>query len=425
MRNTSLSGDGDRLLRFVHIRIGKTAKEYDTITNSIMRLGGQGGNHSMKRQLLIIMVLLITTFIGFAIIIPVFPEVVSQFHMNLMLAVYSLMSFIMSPIWGRLSDRFGRRPMIMIGTIGFSVSFLLLGLGLHSLWLMYLSRVLGGLFSGAVTSCAVAYVADITSKEDRTKGMGLVGMSIGLGFIFGPAVGGILAVYGNEVPFFASSALALITFFFVVAMLPESLPKEKRSDITARKTSRWVAFRGVLKNLYVLGFLVSFTLAALEGSLQYYNFDRFGATPQDLGYMFLISGIVGALVQGGVVRKYVRNGEESRFIQIGLVLSALGFFLLLFSVNFTTGAIYLSVFAAGNALIRPCVDSLITQKTTVGQGVATGLSSSMNSLGRITGPLMGLALFHFNHALPFVFGGLICLSALLLMARYRSKSHAV
>src|SRR5690606_38225574 len=147
------------------------------------------------------------------------------------------------------------------------------------------------------------------------------------------------------------------------------------------------AFSGVMKNLYVLGYLVSFTLAILEGSLQYYNMDRFGATPQDLGYMFLISGIVGAIIQGGVVRRYIHEGDESKFIQLGLILSALGFFMLLFTSNFITGAIYLSIFAAGNAFIRPCVTSLITQKTTVGQGVATGLSSSMDSLGRVTGPL--------------------------------------
>jgi DHA1 family multidrug resistance protein-like MFS transporter len=155
----------------------------------------------MRKQLAIIMVLLITVFIGFGIIIPIMPEMVSTFHLAVMLAVYSAASFLMSPIWGALSDRIGRRPVIMVGILGFSISFFIFGIAGDQLWLMYASRILGGFFSGAVTACAVAYVADITSEDNRTKGMGLVGMSIGLGFIFGPAVGGLLSVYGNSVPF--------------------------------------------------------------------------------------------------------------------------------------------------------------------------------------------------------------------------------
>src|SRR4051794_2124851 len=186
----------------------------------------------MKKQLAIIMVLLMTIFIGFGIIIPVLPDAItgsgaSSFHLGMLLSVYSLASFLMSPIWGSISDRVGRRPLIMIGTLGFSISFFLFGIAGESLLLMYASRILGGLFSGAATACAVAYVADITTEENRTKGMGLVGMSIGLGFIFGPAVGGILSQWGYQVPFYAASLLALATFGYAFVMLPESLSEDK------------------------------------------------------------------------------------------------------------------------------------------------------------------------------------------------------
>ncbi len=372
----------------------------------------------MKKQLSMIMVLLMTTFIGFGIIIPVLPAVVSPFHLGMMLAVYSAASFMMSPVWGALSDRFGRRPVIIAGIFGFGVSFFLFAIAGGNLGLMYVSRVLGGLFSGAVTSCAVAYVADITTEENRTKGMGLVGMSIGLGFIFGPGIGGLLSRFGYDVPFFAASGLAFVMMLTAFLYLGESLPQEKRTRRREAKPSRWTAFTGPLKYLYILGFFVSFTLAELETTLQYFQMARFNATPADIGFMLTVSGIVGAAIQGGVVRKYVKKGGEHKVILYGLVLSAAGFFLLLLSENLLTATVYLTVFAAGNALIRPCVTSLISQKTTVGQGTAAGLSSSMDSLGRITGPLLGSGMLQLQIYLPFIIGGLLSLAAIGLLYRY-------
>jgi DHA1 family multidrug resistance protein-like MFS transporter len=383
-----------------------------------------GGNtRAMKKQLAIIMVLLMTIFIGFGIIIPVLPDAItgtgaSSFHLGMLLSVYSLASFLMSPVWGALSDRIGRRPLIMLGTLGFSISFFLFGIAGDNLLLMYGSRILGGLFSGAATACAVAYVADITTEENRTKGMGLVGMSIGLGFIFGPAVGGILSQWGYQVPFYAASALSLATFVFAFVMLPESLSEEKRGKPKEDKRSRWTAFVGSVKYLYVLSFFVSFTLAGLEATLLLFEKDKIGATPLQLGIMFAVSGVVGALIQGGVVRRYIKKGDEPRVIGIGLILSAIGFVLILLSSSLFTASVYLSVFAAGNALIRPCVTSLITQKTKAGQGVASGLSSSMDSLGRITGPLLGAGIYQYSYQLPFYLGAILSLAALYLLYRF-------
>ncbi|TMV46172.1 TCR/Tet family MFS transporter [Paenibacillus mesophilus] len=376
----------------------------------------------MRKQLGAIMLLLMTIFIGFGIIIPVLPEIVSPFHLNMMLMLYSAVSFLMSPFWGGLSDRIGRRPVLLLGLSGFAVSFLLLGLAGDRLWLMYVSRILGGLFSGAATSCAVAYVADITTEENRTKGMGLVGMSIGLGFIFGPAVGGLLTGFGLSVPFYVASALSFVTLLLAAARLKESLPASKRRDVKKR-ASRWTAFSGSLKYLYILSFFVTFTLAGMEGTLQYFEAIKFGAGPMDIGIMFLVSGIVGAAIQGGVVRRLVKPGDEPKVIAIGLVLSSIGFFLILLSSSLLTATLYLTVFGAGNALIRPCVLSLISQKTKVGQGVATGLNSSMDSLGRIAGPLMGMGAYHLNIHLPFAIGGTLCLAAIMLLMTFRAADR--
>ncbi|MCF6093945.1 MFS transporter [Microaerobacter geothermalis] len=382
----------------------------------------------MDKRIGIIMTILMTVFIGFGLIIPVMPEMVAvagaaPFHLGMLLAIYSAMSFFFSPLWGGLSDKIGRRPIILVGLIGFTFSFFLFGIAADKLWLMYVSRILGGLFSGAVTSCAIAYIADITSIENRTKGMGLAGMSIGLGFIFGPAVGGMLSRFGNETPFFASSILALIIFVFAYINLKESLSDETRREKAEQKTSRWKAFAGSLKYLYLLSFVVSFTLASLEGTLQYYEAQKIGATPFEVGIMFAISGIVGAGIQGGVVRKRVKQGDESKAIFIGLIVSAIGFTLIIFSRSFWTATLFIAIFGAGNALIRPCVTSLISQKTTFGQGVATGLISSMDSLGRIGGPILGTLLYQYQMESPFVFGAVVSLLSIGFLYRFLLKDR--
>ncbi|THF74202.1 MFS transporter [Cohnella fermenti] len=386
----------------------------------------------MRTKLAIVSLMLITTFIGFGIIIPVLPQAVSDidpemanWHTGLMLALYSLVSFLLSPVWGAVSGRVGRRPVIMTGVLGFSVSFLLFGLAGDSLVLMYVSRLLGGLFSGAVTACIVAYVADITTNEERTKGMAVVGMSIGLGFTFGPFVGGLLSEISLSAPFYAAAALSLLTFLAALGILTESLSPERRAELRGQpKTSRWTAFQGPLKNLYVLAFFVTFSLAILEATMQLYGMSRFDVTPRQVGMMFFYCGLVGALIQGGVVRRQVKKGQETPYIAAGLVISAVGFFLLLTADSWVTATICLCIFGIGNSLIRPCVTSLITQKTTVEQGIASGLSSSMDSLGRIVGPLLGTALLGAAAWMPFVLSGALSLAALGLLARFRSADRA-
>jgi len=384
------------------------------------------------KRLLIVMLMLITTFIGFGIIIPVLPELIKkaspesvEFHTGMMLSIYSAVSFIVSPVWGGMSDRIGRRPVILIGVLGFAASFLVFGIADGSLPLMYVSRVLGGIFSGAVTSVIVAYVADITPPDQRTRGMGLVGMSIGLGFTIGPGVGGVLSLVSDNTPFFAAAGLALVTFMLAVTKLPESLTPDMRHPSGERKPSRWSAFTGSVKYLYMLALLVSLSLAGLEATLQLFGMKRFDVTPLQVGIMFLVCGLVGALIQGGVVRRMIRKGDEPKYIAIGLVISAAGFLLLITSHSLTTATLYLAIFGIGNALIRPCVTSLITQKTTVGQGIASGLSSSMDSLGRIIGPLLGAYLFTVNLELPYLAGGLLSLAALLLLLRFRLAEPSI
>ncbi|WP_110111604.1 MFS transporter [Bacillus sp. CGMCC 1.16541] len=379
----------------------------------------------MKKQLLTLMFIVFMVFVGFGIIIPIVPEViratnVSTVNLGFLMAIYSIGSFITSPFWGSLSDRKGRRPILLIGLIGFSLSFFIFAAAGDSLVMMYASRIVGGLFAGAVIPCAFAYASDITTEENRTKSIGLLGMTIGLGFIFGPALGGLLSSFGLFVPFIVSGVLAIIMTIFAFFVLPESLSPEKRKPATEKSTS-WsdftTDFQGALKYLYILSFFATFTLAGLEATFQFFQIDRIDATPTTIGWMFVASGVTQALIQGGVLQRF-KKGNEKSLIVAGLLLSALGYILILFSSSALNAAIFLSVFTAGNALIRPCVLSLITMKTKVGYGAASGISSSMDSLGRIFGPVVGSFAFSLNMSLPFLLGGVLALGALLLLQRH-------
>ncbi|MGZ9587048.1 MFS transporter [Paenibacillus marinisediminis] len=378
----------------------------------------------MNKQLTVVVLMLMMVFIGFGIVIPVLPLMITdaganEMHLGLMLSLYSLVSFIVSPLWGGLSERVGRRPIILTGIFGFALSYLMFGLSGGSLVMMYASRLLGGLFAGAVTAVIVAYVADITTDENRTKGMAMVGVAIGLGFTFGPAFGGLLSQFGNPVPFFAASALTFITSVMGMVVLKESLPAEKRRSKHQPAPSRWSAFTGRMKYLYVLSFFVTFALAGLEATLLYFQSIKIpGITAVDIGWMFFFCGLAGALVQGGIVRRYIKKGGEKNAIVIGLVISAAGFILLLFSSNVWNATVFLCIFGIGNALIRPCVTSLISQKTTVSQGVASGLNSSMDSFGRIAGPLTATALFNVQAGLPYIAGAVLSVVAIGLVVRY-------
>lgn len=375
------------------------------------------------------MFVIFMVFVGFGVIIPIVPEVIratgaSTVNLGVLMASYSIASFITAPFWGKLSDIKGRRPILLWGLLGFSASFFLFSVAENSLTLMYTSRIIGGLFAGAVIPCAFAYASDSTDEENRTKAMGLLGMSIGLGFIFGPALGGVLSSFGLFVPFVISGILSLIMTAFSFFTLKESLRKESADKV---QTSRWhdftSDFQGAMKYLYVLSFLATFTLAGLEATFQFFQIAKINATPTTIGWMFMASGLTQALIQGGVLQRF-KKGNEKKLIAIGLLVSAIGFTSILLSSSAVNATLFLCIFTAGNALIRPCVLSLITMRTKVGYGSASGLTASMDSLGRIFGPLLGAFAFNLNMTLPFIIGAVVTLAALLLIQRHTALDYS-
>ena len=325
-----------------------------------------------KRALPILFAVMFLVMVGFGIIIPVLPFYAenigaSPTQLGLLMAVYSFMQLLFAPMWGRISDRIGRKPVIMIGVFGLAVSFFLMGMS-SELWMLFAARIIGGFLSSANMPTVMAYVADITTPEDRGKGMGIIGASVGLGFIFGPAIGGIFSKTSLNMPFFIAGASSLLTFFVVGFFLKESLTEESRSRQNEKRATLLQALREPVSILFMLQLFISLSLSGLEATFAYYAAKRAGLGTVQLGYVFMIMGLAGALVQGGLVGRMTKKFGEGRVIQAGIVVSAIGFGLILLVDSFATAAIFLTVFGIGNGVIRPCVSALLTKTSTSGHG---------------------------------------------------------
>lgn len=379
-----------------------------------------------KKALPVLFLVMFLVMVGFGIIIPVIPFYAEEIGANptqlgLLMAVYSLMQLLFAPMWGRISDRIGRKPVMMIGILGLALSFFLMALSTE-LWMLFAARIIGGLLSSANMPTVMAYVADITSEEDRGKGMGVIGASVGLGFIFGPAIGGIFSQSSLNTPFYLAGASSLLTFFLVAFVLKESLSVEQRSGQSREKTSLLKAFNGPVSVLFILQLFVSLSLSGLEATFAYFAAEKAGLGSVKLGYIFMIMGLAGAIVQGGLVGRLTKKYGEGVVIQTGVVISAIGFALILLIEGFGTAALFLTVFGIGNGLIRPSVSSLLTKKSTAGHGSTTGLLSSFDSLGRIIGPPLGGWLFSIAIGLPYISGIVLSFVALILYRVYSARS---
>lgn len=378
-----------------------------------------------KKALPLLFAVMFLVMAGFGIIIPVLPFYAenigaSPTELGYLMAVYSLMQLLFAPLWGRVSDRIGRKPVIMIGIFGLAFSFFLTGAS-DTLGMLFIARIAGGALSAANMPTAMAYVADITTPDNRSKGMGIIGAATGLGFVFGPAIGGIFSKIDLSVPFFVAGGFSILTFFLVLFFLKESLTKENRGQTAKEKTSMWKSFKGSQSILFLLQLFVALSLAGLETTFAYFAAKKAGLGTVQLGYVFMIMGLASAFIQGGVMGRAAKKYGDGLVIKAGIIISAIGFGLILLVDSFATAAIYLSIFGIGNGVIRPAVSALLTKTVDSGHGSVTGLLSSFDSLGRIAGPPIGGALYGISIGLPFISGILLSTIALVLYFVYAAQ----
>jgi MFS transporter, DHA1 family, tetracycline resistance protein len=361
----------------------------------------------IKSPLFVIFVTIFIDLVGFGIAIPVLPAYAKEefgatpFGIGLLIASYSIMQFISTPFLGQLSDKYGRRPILFLSLLGTSIAALITGLA-GTLWLLFIGRIFDGITGGNI-STAQAYIADVTTKENRARGMGMIGAAFGLGFIFGPAIGGILSKFGTHVPFFFVSALALANAIALYFILPESkkfdtdnLPEKRRSrfaDIAdSVKDSR---FR-IVTFIYFLG-IVAFSIMTTV-FVQYTAF-RFGYTPEQNGYLFAYVGILAVILQGGIFARLVKKFGESRLVIVGSVLLVGSFFAVPFVGPAAGGLAALLVgiafFSIGNSLSSPALMSIASKEARdEEQGKILGIMQSAASLARAIGPALSAVLLY-------------------------------
>lgn len=375
--------------------------------------------------------------IGFGILIPLTPHLsrdlgATSTEAGFLMAVYSLMQFIFSPFWGRLSDRIGRKKILLICLAGEAVSYIAFAFA-RSLETLFIARALTGFF-GASLSTANAAMADITGQKDRSKGMALIGAAFGLGFVVGPAIGGGLALFADrfsEAPFFRTtfvslgvSVLFLLTFLFAVKKLPETL---KTSNTTRVKKGRWFVLfdkmkRPILGPIMTTFFLLSLAMASMEATLVYFMADRFKWTLKETSFGFAYIGVMLVLTQGFLVRKLIPRLGERKILGFAVPIFCLGMALIAPAQNLVLMAISMTLIALGIGHSNPSlsgVTSLLADSSE--QGETLGANQSLASLGRILGPSIGGYLYSVNQGLPFWFSTFLALAAwILILSRYQS-----
>jgi DHA1 family tetracycline resistance protein-like MFS transporter len=398
-----------------------------------------------KSPLIVIFFTVFIDLVGFGIIIPLSPYLASQFgasplEVGLLQASYSLMQFLFSPMWGRLSDRIGRRPVILLGLAGSSLSYLAFAFA-PNLALLFVARIFAGIF-GATISTAMAYIADITTKENRSKGMGLIGAAFGLGFIFGPLIGGLLSEvgskFGSEPPFGMSfsalggASICAINFLFALKVLPETLTAEvklsNQNQKTKTLTERLAAVfeyltRPQMGALMIVCLLSGLGMAHMESALGLFVKDQFGWQVRNASYAFAFVGFMMVFTQGYLIRKLRLKFGDASLMRIGLTFAGIGISMVAIANSVAILAIAMTALAIGMGLSNPSIQGTISQLASENeQGAALGVVQSVAALGRIFGPALGGFYYgHWGHTSPFWAGGICMFLGLVIVLRIFSK----
>jgi len=373
----------------------------------------------------IVFLIVFIDLVGFGIVIPILPLYVEEYGpsplvFGLLMASFSLMQFLFAPILGRLSDRVGRRPVLLVSLIGSAVGYLLFGIA-GSLGMLFASRIIDGI-SGGNISTAQAVIADITGPEDRAKGMGLIGAAFGLGFILGPAIGAILVTVAPWMPGAAAAVTSMIAFVLVLIKLPETLDFEARHKARRHPMN----FRNLIEALsqpfvgycLVMVFFTIFAFANFETTFAQFARLRFGFSTSAIAWLFVYAGVLGAIVQGGLVGRLAKRFGEGRLIAVGTLLSFLSLGLLPYMQTSGPLLTTLAVLAVGQGIAHPSLSALTSKLASADEvGGVMGVYQSMSSLARIAGPFWAEVVYgKLGFEWPFRTGSVFMLLASVVAA---------
>lgn len=377
----------------------------------------------------ILIVVFLTVFIdlvGFGIVIPLLPLYAKTHEpspavLGLLMATFSAMQFFFAPVLGRLSDRFGRRPVVLLSLLGTVASYLLFAFA-HTISGLFASRLLAGITGGNIAAVQ-AIIADVTPPEERARGMALVGMAFGLGFIFGPAIGGLAVRLGEAGPGLVAASLSALAFLWAFFRLPETRPVD-----AAPHRAMLLPVAALLRSFrrpgigafLLLSALTTTAFANFEGTFSLFLSLTFRLPPEKIAGAFVAVGVLGVLVQGGLIRPLVKNFGEVRVLVAGAILVLTGFLALLGARTLVTLVPAVGILGVGIGITNPALSGIISRRTSPSeQGEVLGAFQSMASLGRVFGPFWGASAFlRFGPVGPFGAGALLETAALIVCFRH-------
>jgi len=393
-----------------------------------------------------IFVTMLVDMIGFGIIIPVMPKLIATLiHGNnsdssswggWLIGAYAFMQFLFAPVLGNLSDRYGRRPVLLASLLGFGIDYLFLAFA-PGIWWLFLGRVIAGI-TGASFTTASAYIADVSPPEKRAQNFGMMGAAFGMGFIIGPALGGFLGHYGLRIPFLAAAGLSLLNFLYGLFILPESLPPEKRRAYDWRRANPIGSLKHINKYPAISGLVISLVLVylaahAVQSTWSYFGIEKLQWDTRMIGISLAVIGVMVAIVQGGLIRVIIPKLGQEKSLYVGLGLYGIG--LLLFAFASTTWMMFtFSIIYCMGGIAGPALQGIISSHVPMNeQGELQGALTSLMSLTSIFGPLMMTNLFHlltrqgapvYFPGGPFLLGALFMLVSAWLAYRSLLRDHA-
>lgn len=380
--------------------------------------------------MLILFLVVFIDLVGFGIVIPILPYYAKQFgasatELGWLMASYSAMQFIFAPVWGRFSDHYGRRPILLISMLGTIFSMLALGFS-SSLAFIFAARIFAGI-SGANISTATAYIADITTVENRAKGMGLIGAAFGLGFIFGPAIGGVLSKWGYATPMFFAAGLSALNWVYAYFRLKEPASTEESRARNRVKRFDRLALKQVFGNQTTrlatfTFFLVTIAMTQMEVVFALFMKEQHGFGAEQAGWLLALLGFIMALIQGGLIGRLSKFFGERRLILQGTLFMSVAMVLIAQSYPYLQLLTALALLAVGSAITSPSLSSLASQGAAVAsRGATMGIYQSAGSLARIIGPIAaGFFYDHYGKSAPFLTASGIMILAFMAASFFES-----
>ncbi|KJB87169.1 multidrug transporter [Paenibacillus sp. E194] len=368
-----------------------------------------------NKILAILMLNIFIVMVGVGLITPILPELIIEFDANgqamgLLVAAYGITQFLLSPLTGSLSDRYGRKTFILAGLVIFSAAKLLFAVG-DALWMLYASRLLEGVSAALIVPPMMAYVADITTTDERARGNSLLAAAMSFGFVVGPGLGGFLAGFGTRAPLYTAAGAAIAATLFSIIFLPESLSKQQMETARAAVTKKESIFKLYAKSLtskyamfFILVMIMTFGLTNYESVLGLYVTNRFQFTPQHIAMILTTGAIIGVGMQALLVAKIIKSFGETKVIKGSLLLTSTAYIVLLLAAHFWSIFLVTSVIFFATSMLRPALNTQLSKMTGNEQGYVAGMNNAYMSVGNILGPTMAGFLYDANMFAPFIAG---------------------